>query len=110
MLLCPPGGAGGFPPKYKTEAGSSGGSGGVSPKYQNADGTLVPRTERRLRGGPPELQKDFHVDKFPKFLCSKDETQHTQNYALFIPLNMNRTEITWNFNAAGQSHSNIDCK
>jgi hypothetical protein len=45
-----------------------GGAGGFSPKYQNADGPLVARTERRLGGGAPELQKDFHVDKFPKFI------------------------------------------
>ena len=87
----------------KIEAGSSGGGswwGRFSPKYQNADGPLVARTEYRLGRGPPELQKDFHLDKFPKVLCSPDETQDTKNYALFIPLNMNKTKITWNFNAS----------
>src|SRR5271156_3952003 len=89
--------------KLKFYCVRSGVSGGFSPKFQNLDGPLVARTERRLGGGPPELQKDFHVDKFPKFLCSPDETQHTKNYALFISLNMNKTKITWNFNTSGQS-------
>ena len=69
-----PGVAGGFPSKYKIYADHSGSSGGFSPKYQYADGPLVARTERRLGGGPPELQKDFHVDKFPKFMSAPAAT------------------------------------